>query len=67
MATKLKLKSKSKKVIKAIDPDDILTPEESARIKKAEREMQEGKYITLDQLLQELGYSRPRRGRKATG
>ena len=31
---------------KLIDPDDVLTPEEGARLKRAEREMKQGKYVT---------------------
>ena len=33
-----------------VDPDDILTPEESALVKKAEGEMRQGKSVTLAQL-----------------
>jgi len=43
---------KSKRVI---DPDDVLTPQESALIAKARREMREGKYISLTQLEHDLG------------
>jgi hypothetical protein len=35
-------------------PDDILTPEESALVKKAEREMRQGKFVTLAQLRHDL-------------
>jgi len=41
-----------------IDPDDLLTPEESALVKKAEREMRQGKYVSLEQLRHDL--DRPR-------
>jgi bifunctional DNA-binding transcriptional regulator/antitoxin component of YhaV-PrlF toxin-antitoxin module len=49
---------------RVVDPDDILTAEESALVKKAEREMRQGKYVTLDQLRHDLDSSRPRRSRK---
>ncbi len=49
----------------ASDLDDILTAEESALVKKAEHEMRQGKYATLDQLRHDL--DRPRsRGRRKT-
>jgi bifunctional DNA-binding transcriptional regulator/antitoxin component of YhaV-PrlF toxin-antitoxin module len=45
--------------------DDVLTAEESALVKKAEHEMRQGKYVTLDQLRHDL--DRPRsRGRRKT-
>jgi AbrB family looped-hinge helix DNA binding protein len=47
-----------------VDPDDVLTAEESALVKKAEREMRQGKYLTLAQLHHELARPRSRRGRK---
>ena len=47
-----------------VDADDILTPEESALVKKAEREMHEGKFVTLAQLRHDLDRSHSRRGRK---
>ena len=34
----------------AVDPDDVLTPAEGALLKKAEREMGQGKYVTLAEL-----------------
>jgi len=46
------------------DPDDILTPAESALVKKAERGMRQGKYVTLDQLRDEMDRPRSRRRRK---
>ena len=49
---------------RVVDPDDILTPEESALLKKAEREMREGKFVTLAQLRHDLDRPRPRRRRK---
>ncbi len=47
-----------------VDADDVLTPEESAAVKKAEREMRRGKYVTLDQLRDELDNPRTRSRRK---
>jgi AbrB family looped-hinge helix DNA binding protein len=49
---------------RAVDPDDVLTSEESALVKKAEREIRQGKYVTLDQLRHDLDSSRSRRSRK---
>jgi len=37
-----------------VDPDDVLTPEESSLIAKARREMREGKYVTLARLEYDL-------------
>jgi hypothetical protein len=42
-------------------PDDILTPGESALVKKAEREMRQGKFVTLAQLRHDLDRSPSRR------
>jgi hypothetical protein len=39
---------------KLVDPDDVLTPSEAALLKKAEREMKQGKYITLAQLHEQM-------------
>jgi AbrB family looped-hinge helix DNA binding protein len=47
-----------------VDPDDILIPEESALVKKAEREMRQGKFVTLAQLRHDLDRSHSRRRRK---
>ena len=49
---------------RVVDPDDVLTPEESALVKKAEREMREGKFVTLAQLRHGLDRPHPRRRRK---
>lgn len=49
---------------KMVDPDDVLTPEEGARVKKAAKEIRQGKYVTLTELRHELDHSRPRRSRK---
>jgi hypothetical protein len=47
-----------------VDPDDVLSPEESALVKKAEREMQEGEYVTLAQLHHALDRKRSPGSRK---
>ena len=49
---------------RVIDPDDVLTPQESALIAKARREMKEGKYIALTQLEHALARKRQQRRRK---
>jgi bifunctional DNA-binding transcriptional regulator/antitoxin component of YhaV-PrlF toxin-antitoxin module len=41
---------------RAVDPDDILTPEESALIAKARREMRAGKYVNLARLEYDLAH-----------
>jgi AbrB family looped-hinge helix DNA binding protein len=47
-----------------IDPDDVLTPAEAALVKKAEREMKQGKYVTLAQLHHDLARKSSSRRRK---
>jgi bifunctional DNA-binding transcriptional regulator/antitoxin component of YhaV-PrlF toxin-antitoxin module len=47
-----------------VDPDDVLTPEQSALVKKAERQMREGKFVTLAQLRHDLGRPHSRRRSK---
>ncbi|HEY9141536.1 MAG TPA: AbrB/MazE/SpoVT family DNA-binding domain-containing protein [Bryobacteraceae bacterium] len=49
---------------KVIDPDDVLTAAESALVRRAEREMRQGKYVTLAQLHHDLAGTRSRRSRK---
>ena len=51
---------------RVVDPDDVLTPEESALVKKAEREMRRGKFVTLAQLRHDLDRPHSRRRRKTT-
>ena len=46
---------------RVVDPDDVLTPAESALVKKAEREMRQGKFVTLAQLRHDLDRPHPRR------
>src|SRR2546422_130501 len=47
-----------------VDPDDTLTAKEWELVKKAEREMRQGKYFTLAQLKHELARKRSPRRRK---
>jgi hypothetical protein len=49
----------------AVDPDDLLSTEESALVNKAEHEMRQGIYVTLDR---RHDLYRPRlRGSRKTG
>jgi hypothetical protein len=51
---------------KLVDLDDVLTPVEEALLKKAEREMKQGKFVTLDRLHHDLaGKNSPRRRKTA--
>jgi AbrB family looped-hinge helix DNA binding protein len=45
---------------RVVDRDDVLSATESALVNKAEHEMRQGKYVTLDQLRHDL--ARPRSG-----
>ena len=45
---------------RVVDRDDVLSAKESALVNKAEHEMRQGKYVTLDQLRHDL--ARPRSG-----
>ncbi len=47
-----------------VDPDDVLSREESALVSKARREMREGKYVSLTKLENDLAHKRPSRRRK---
>lgn len=49
---------------RVVDLDGVLTPEEGALLKKAEREMRQGKYVTLAQLNHDLARKRSPRSRK---
>jgi AbrB family looped-hinge helix DNA binding protein len=49
---------------KMSDPDDVLTPAEGALLKKAEREMKQGKFVTLAELHHDLARKGSRRSRK---
>lgn len=50
----------------AVDADDLLTTEESALVKKAEREMREGKSVRLAQLRHDLeGPQSARKGERS--
>ncbi len=57
-------KDKPLKTNRPVDPDDVLTRDESAAIAKARREMHEGKYVTLAQVEHELARKRPSRRNK---
>ena len=48
----------------AVDPDDVLSPEERAPVAKARREMRAGEYVTLAQLEYDLAHKRSSRRRK---
>jgi bifunctional DNA-binding transcriptional regulator/antitoxin component of YhaV-PrlF toxin-antitoxin module len=52
------------KPTRMVNPDDVLTREESALVSKARREMRDGKYVSLAQLEQELARKRSARRRK---
>ena len=47
-----------------VDPDDVLTREESALVSQARQEMREGKYISLAKLEHDLAHKRSSRRRK---
>jgi AbrB family looped-hinge helix DNA binding protein len=49
---------------RVVDPDDVLSPEESAQIAKARREMRAGMDIPLAQLEYDLAHKRSPRRRK---
>jgi hypothetical protein len=49
---------------KLVDPDDVLASREAALLKEAEREMKQGKFVTLAQLRHDLARKGPRRSRK---
>jgi len=57
-------KDKTLKTNRPVNPDDVLTREESVLISKAQQEMREGKHITLAQLEHELARKRPSRRNK---
>jgi len=58
------VKSPEEPVDPVLDPDDVLTPAEGARLKKAEREMKQGKFVTLAELHHDLERKGSRRSRK---
>ena len=49
---------------KLVHPDDVLTAKEGALLRKAEREMKQGKYVSLEQLHHDLARKGSRRSRK---
>lgn len=42
------------KLKKLVDPDDILTPEDEASIRRGLAQIKRGEYVTLDELKKEL-------------
>ena len=38
-----------------VDADDVLTPAEAARVRKGERQLRRGEYLTLERVIHELG------------
>ena len=51
---------------RAVDPDDVLTPEEGALVDKARQEMRQGIYIPLSKLERDLAHKRSPRRRKTS-
>lgn len=51
---------------KLIDPDDILTPEDEASIRRGEAQLRRGEYVTLEELEHELDRQALKRSRKTT-
>jgi AbrB family looped-hinge helix DNA binding protein len=49
---------------KLVDPDDIVSPSKAKLLRKAESQMHRGKYVTLDQLENDLGNQTRKRSRK---
>jgi len=49
---------------KLVDPDDILSPEEEALVRKGEAQLRRGEYLTLEQLEHELDRQALKRSRK---
>jgi len=38
-----------------VDADDVLTPAEAARVRRGERQLRRGEYLTLERVIHELG------------
>jgi hypothetical protein len=49
---------------KSADPDDVLTPEEAAKVIEGESQIQRGLYVTLEQLENNLDCKARQRSRK---
>lgn len=46
-----------------VDPDDVLTPAEAKRVRKGERQLRRGEYVTLKRVIDELDRAPLRRRR----
>ena len=60
-------RTKGKVVIKPkklVDSDDVLTAEEVAAVRKGERQLRHGQYVTLEQLEHDLDHPAGKRSRK---
>ena len=51
---------------RVVDPDDILTPEEEAIVRKGEAQLRRGEYVALEDLEHELDRPAITRRRKTT-
>ena len=49
---------------KLVDPDDVLTPEEAALVRKGEQQLARGEFVTLDQLEHDLQRKAGKRSHK---
>jgi AbrB family looped-hinge helix DNA binding protein len=49
---------------KLVDPDEVLTPEEATLVRKGERQLRRGQYVTLEQLEPDLDRPARKRSRK---
>ena len=49
---------------KLVDPDDVLTPQEATLVRKGERQLRRGQYVTLEQLEHDLDRPARKRSRK---
>ena len=47
-----------------VDPDDVLTPQEATLVRKGERQLRRGQYVTLEQLEHDLDRPARKRSRK---
>ena len=49
---------------KLVDPDEVLTPQEATLVRKGERQLRRGQYVTLEQLEHDLDRPARKRSRK---
>ena len=49
---------------KLVDPDEVLTPHEATLVRKGERQLRRGQYVTLEQLEHDLDRPARKRSRK---